>query len=76
LVVQVDGRGIDNTEGSYTLIGDGEAQTTGFVAAHVAKHLLISPPSPGSLHIEQLLSLKSLLSELGDRLYLVDTLPG
>jgi hypothetical protein len=43
---------------------------TGLVAAHVAKRLLSAPVAPGILHIEQLLSLETLLSALYDRLLL------
>lgn len=71
-VVQVDATGVDGARGSFALTGDGEAQTTGLVAAHVAKHLLSSPVTPGILHIEQLLSLDALLSQVGDRLSLVE----
>jgi hypothetical protein len=71
-VVQVDAVSAGGEKGSFALIGDGEAQMIGLVAAYVARHLLnTSPPSgppSGILHIEQLLSLAPLLSEINGRL--------
>lgn len=40
---------------------------------HVAKRLLSAPAPSGILHIEQLLSLETLLSALDDRLCLAET---
>jgi saccharopine dehydrogenase (NAD+, L-lysine-forming) len=70
--VQVDAVGSDGNERSYTLVGDGEARTTGVVAAHVAKYLLGSSAPPGVLHIEQLLKLETLLVALSDRVFLTE----
>ncbi|WP_340680854.1 saccharopine dehydrogenase NADP-binding domain-containing protein [Paraglaciecola sp.] len=70
--VQVDAVGSDGNERSFTLVGDGEARTTGIVAAHVAKSLLGSSAPVGALHIEQLLSLVTLLVALDDRIFLTE----
>ncbi len=72
-VIQVDATSASGRKGSFALMGDGEARTTGLVAAHVAKRLLSAPAAPGVLHIEQLLSLETLLSALNDRLCLAET---
>jgi saccharopine dehydrogenase (NAD+, L-lysine forming) len=69
-IVQVDTTGASGRKGRLALIGDGEAQMTGLVAAHVAKRLLSASVAPGIFQIEQLLSLETLLSALGDRLLL------
>ena len=71
-VVQVDAVSSGGKKGSFALIGDGETHMTGLVAAHVARHLLSSPTPPGILHIEQILSLASLLSKTDGRLRLVE----
>jgi hypothetical protein len=69
-VVQVEAISASGRKGRFALIGDGEAQITGLVAAHVAKRLLSVSVAPGILHIEQLLSLETLLSALDGRLLL------
>jgi saccharopine dehydrogenase (NAD+, L-lysine forming) len=72
-VVQVDAINASGSKGRFALMGDGEARTTGLVAAQVAKRLLSVPAGPGILHIEQLLSLETLLSALDGRLRLAET---
>ncbi|HSM56834.1 MAG TPA: hypothetical protein VK879_11830 [Candidatus Sulfomarinibacteraceae bacterium] len=68
--VQVDATSIDGATSHFAVTGDGEARTTGLVAAHVVRHLLGSLAPPGVLHIEQLLSLDTLLTDLADDLRL------
>jgi saccharopine dehydrogenase (NAD+, L-lysine forming) len=72
-VVQVDAASATGRKGSFALTGNGEARTTGLIAAHVAKRLLSAPAPAGILHIEQILSLETPLSELDDRLRLTET---
>jgi saccharopine dehydrogenase (NAD+, L-lysine forming) len=73
--VQVDAVAIAGGRGSFALVGDGEARTTGLVAANSAGHLLSSAVPSGVLHIEQLMDLDTLLSALGDSLALTETTP-
>lgn len=71
--VQVDAVNKDGSERSFALVGDGEAQMTGVVAARVVEHLLNTSAPSGALHLEQVLDLKTLLGKLGDRLILTET---
>jgi hypothetical protein len=71
-VVQVDAIGNNESQRSFALVGEGEASTTGLVAARVAEYLLNSSPSPGALHLEQLLTLEALLAMIENRLVVIE----
>lgn len=73
-VVQVDAVGNSENHGRFTLVGDGEAQMTGLVAAYVAEHLLSTSTPPGTLHIEQLMDLETLLGKLADRVIMMENM--
>ncbi|HEY8461935.1 MAG TPA: saccharopine dehydrogenase NADP-binding domain-containing protein [Blastocatellia bacterium] len=72
-VVQADATSASGGKARFALIGEGEAQMTGIVAAHVVRRLLNGPAAPGILHIEQLLDLETLLPALDGRLRLAET---
>ena len=72
-VVQVDAIGKNESQSRFALIGDGEAHTTGRVAAHVVEYVLSSYAPPGALHLEQLLNLETLLGMLEDGLSVTET---
>ncbi|MBN7771358.1 saccharopine dehydrogenase NADP-binding domain-containing protein [Marinobacter daepoensis] len=71
--VQVDAIGGNESPNRFTLTGDGEADVTGRVAAHVAGYLLSSSAPPGALHLEQLMNLETLLEMLGNRLFVTES---
>lgn len=70
--LQADAMGTDGHKRRFALVGDGEARTTGLVAARVAEHILQSAALPGTLHIEQLMNLEVILNTLGDQLTLTE----
>ena len=70
--VQVDAVGRDGGERRFALVGDGEARITGVVAAHVAESLLRASTPSGALHIEQLLSLETILDAMDEKFTLTE----
>jgi len=71
-VVQVDATGINGQTGRFSLVGEGEARITGFVAASVADYLLQFSAPRGVLHLEQILDLGTLLGMLGEKLSMTE----
>src|SRR5690606_18826570 len=63
-VVAVDAINAEGNAARYTLQGESEVRVTGLVAASVVRCLMESQNKSGVYHIEQILDIDRLLSEL------------